>query len=378
MLRGFATLGGDDLMSAINFVVLLVAATISGAFLLVFAAHIFVTIAQQTAGGLDEIAWPKDPWYDWIGKALHLGWLVAFWLVPLGLILRVIGPQTLAASAALYVGVPAALFWLLFPITLLSSFSAGSPWVLLRPEALRRMARCPSDTFGFYLATALLCPAGGAALYFTLADERFYALPVLATVLFLYARLIGRYSRLLGRVRLKGGEPKADREARRAAKGAKVEDPWGTAAKGTKKERPKKKKKKPAPAAHDPWAIPEKEAKGETEQTEEAETYGIATDEARRSERKARSRRPWKDTRSVPRSRRPPRRRCRSTEPPPVELSRIQAERETPLPARPLVDGVFAFPWYPGNIAMWALLTLLFLGWGLIYSVMQGAADVLK
>jgi hypothetical protein len=378
MLRGFATLGGDDLMSAINFVVLLVAATISGAFLLVFAAHIFVTIAQQTAGGLDEIAWPKDPWYDWIGKALHLGWLVAFWLVPLGLILRVIGPQTLAASAALYVGVPAALFWLLFPITLLSSFSAGSPWVLLRPEALRRMARCPSDTFGFYLATALLCPAGGAALYFTLADERFYALPVLATVLFLYARLIGRYSRLLGRVRLKGGEPKADREARRAAKGAKVEDPWGTPAKETKKERPKKKKKKPAPAAHDPWAIPEKEAKGETEQTEEAETYGIAKDEA--APKREKSQEPplvegyevsSEESPSAPKE-------VPLDGAPPVELSRVKAEREKPLPARPLVDGVFAFPWYPGNIAMWALLTLLFLGWGLIYSVMQGAADVLK
>src|ERR1700741_2324359 len=103
--------------AAISFVILLLAVTVLGAYLVAYAAHVFVTIAQQTAGGLDEVSWPKDPWYDWIGKALHLLWLGAFWLVPLGFLLRVIGPESLAASAALYVGVPAVLFWLLFPIT---------------------------------------------------------------------------------------------------------------------------------------------------------------------------------------------------------------------------------------------------------------------
>src|SRR5689334_16086192 len=93
--------------AAIQFVILLLAVTVFGAYLVAYTAHVFVTIAQQTAGGLDEVAWPKDPWYDWIGKALHLLWLVAFWLVPLGLLLRVIGPESVAASASLYVGVPA-------------------------------------------------------------------------------------------------------------------------------------------------------------------------------------------------------------------------------------------------------------------------------
>ena len=303
-------------MPAIQFVILLVVATISAAGILVYAAHVFVTIAQQTAGGLDEIAWPKDPWYDWIGKALHLGWLVVFWLVPLGLLLRVIGPKSLAASAALYVGVPAALFWLLFPVTLLSSFSAGSPWVLFRPEALGRMARCPSATFGFYLATAPLCLAGGAALYFTLADERIYALPVLATVLFLYARLIGRYSRVLGRVRLKGGKPKADPEVRRAAKGAKVEDPWGTPAEGTKKERPKKKKKKPAAAAHDPWAIPEEEAE-RPRPSEARRSKPTASPRTRRRRGETRSQKPppVEGYDVSPEQPPPGRRRCRSTAP---------------------------------------------------------------
>src|SRR5262249_43533619 len=152
VIRGVAMPG--DFGSAILFIVLLLLTTVFGAYVLVYAAHVFVTVAQQTAGGLDAVEWPRDPWYDWIARALHLGWLVVFWLVPLGFVLRAVGPESLGASAALWVGVPAAFFWLLFPITLLSSFSAGSPWVLLRAEALVRMARCPAATLGFYLVSA--------------------------------------------------------------------------------------------------------------------------------------------------------------------------------------------------------------------------------
>jgi hypothetical protein len=334
-------------MAAINFVVLLLAVTVFGAYLVVYAAHVFVTIAQQTAAGLDEVAWPKDPWYDWVGKALHLIWLVVFWVVPLGFVLRLIGPQSLAASAALYVGVPAALFWLLFPVTLLSSFSAASPWVLLRPEALGRMVRCPSGTFGFYLVSAPLCALGGAALYATLGEYRqFYALPALATVLFLYARLVGRYTRLLGRVRLRAARPKAPEP---------------------KKERPRKKKTKKA-QAHDPWAVPEPEAEGADLPVE---GYGLAVDE------------PKTERREAPRPPRVKGYRVRPEKPPPlpkevpldgtrpVELTRTASEGETPLPDHPFISGVFTFPWYPSNLGVWGLLTLLFLGWALLYTTMQ-------
>jgi hypothetical protein len=365
-------------MAAFQIVILLVLATILAAGVFIYAAHVFVTITQQTAGGLDEIAWPKDPWYDWLGQALHLGWLGAFWLAPLGLLLKIIGPKSLAASAPLYVLVPSAFFWLLFPVTLLSSFSANSPWALLRPEALGRMVRGSSVTVKFYLLTAPLCLAGGLALYLTLAHSVFYALPALATVLFLYARLIGRYSRVLGRVRAKGGKPKADPDVRRAAKGARVEDPWGTPAEGTKKERPKKKKKKPAVTSHDPWAVPEEPAESEAGRGEEVETYGIAREEAppRPAERKKPPPVEGYDVSPEP----PP---ARSKEvpldgSPPVEPRRIASEAETPLPARPLIDGVFTFPWYPSHLGVWGLLTLLFLVWGGIYSMMQSAMEVLR
>lgn len=357
-------------MSAIQFVVLLLVVTVSGAYIVAYAAHVFATIAQQTAAGLDAVEWPKDPWYDWIGKALHLAWLVAFWVVPLGFVLRVIGPESLAASTTLYVGVPAGLFWLLVPITLLSSFSAGSPWVLLRPEVLRRMARGPAATLGFYLLTAPLCVLGGAALYATLAHRLFYALPVLATVLFLYARLVGRYARVLGRVRLKGAGPKVDREVRRAAKAATVEDPWGAPAEGTKKERPRKKKKKQAAQVHDPWAVPEEEP-GDAEGAESpVEGYGLAEDEPAPERREEPAGAPAEAYDISPEGPPVPKEMPLDGTPP-IGPTRTLSERETPLPDRPLVDGVFTFPWYPSNLGVWGLLTLLFLVWGLLYTTMQ-------
>jgi hypothetical protein len=367
-------------MSAIYFVVLLVLTTIAGAGVLVYAAHVFVTIAQQTAGGLDDVAWTKDPWYDWIGKAIHILWLVVFWLVPLGLLLRVIGPNSLAASVTSYVGVPAALFWLIFPVTLVSSFSAGSPWVLFRAEALGRMARGASATFGFFLLTAPLCLAGGAALYFTLAESRVYALPVLATVLFLYARLIGRYSRLLGRLGLKHGKPKTDPEVRRAAKSATVVDPWDAPEEeATKQERPrKKKKKKPAAKVHDPWAVPDEPAEAEAVRTEEPETYGVAKDEAAPHPADHPKPPPVEGYEVGPAEPPTPPTDVPLDGSPPIETRVAASEVESPLPAWPLIQGVFTFPWYPSQLPVWVALTLMFLGWAYLYSVMQEAAGILK
>jgi hypothetical protein len=358
--------------SAIQFVILLVLVTIFGAVVFLQAACTFVTIAQQTADGRDEVDWPREFWFDRVGKGLHMGWLVAFWLVPLGFLLRFLGPLPPSESAALYVGVPAGLFCLLFPVTLLSSFSASSPWVVLRLEVLGRMARRPAATAGFYLATAPLCLLGGAALYVTLAYRLFYVLPALATVLFLYARLVGRYARLLDRGR-PGAAKKVDREVRRAARAAQVEDPWGAHQEEEKKERPKKKKKKRAAQAHDPWAVPEEEEPAETAKAGEVETYGIAEDKAPPPERREAKREPRR-VKGYEVSPEPPPPRPKEVPldgSPPIEERRIQSERETPFPDRPLLDGVWTFPWYRSSLGTWALLTLLFLGWGLAYAAMQ-------
>jgi hypothetical protein len=194
-------------------------------------------------------------------------------------------------------------------------------------------------------------------------------------VLFLYARLFGRYARLLGRVSLKGSKPKVDREVRRAAKSAKVKDPWGAPAEGTKKERgKKKKKKKPATTAHDPWAVPEEEAaQAEAGGAEEAEAYGIAKEEAASEGERSQAPPPVEGYDVSPEEPQPRPKEVPLDGSPPVELTRMPSEREMPLPARPLIDGVVTFPWYRSNLGTWGLLTLLLLGWGLIYTAMQAS-----
>jgi len=300
-------------------------------------------------------------------------------LVPLGIVLRVIGPESLLASAALYVGLPAGLFWLLFPMTLLSSFSADSPWVVLRPEALGRMVRSPTGTFAFYLLTAPLCLAGALAVYLTLTSPLYYVLPALATVLFLYARLVGRYARVLGRVRIKEAKPKVDKEVRRAARAAQVEDPWGTPGEGPKKERPRKKKKKRPAEVHDPWAVPEEE-KADPEAAEPAvEGYGLAEDEPQPERREPRQKPPRVKGYDVsPEEPTPRPKEVPLDGSPPIEATRTLSEGETPLPKRPLIDGVLIFPWYSSNLGVWVLLTLLLLGWGFLYSATQAAFQALS
>jgi hypothetical protein len=332
--------------AALQFIVLLLVTGLFGIGLLLYAAHVFLTIAQQTAGGLDEFTWPKDSWTDWVSQSLHLVLLIVLWAVPLGFVLRAVGPETLAASAALYVGVPAAFFWLIFPVTLLSSLSAGSPLALLRPEVLGRMARRPGATFGFYLLAAPVCVAGGAALYATLAHRLYYVLPALAVVLFVYGRLVGRYSWLLADVRLPAAKPKPNR-----------------------KGPPTKKKKKRTTRVEDPWAVPEEEEAP----SEQAETYGIAEEKPAPRRRRAEPAVEGYDVSPEPP---PPRPKVVPLDgSPPIEARRVLSESETPLPDWPLINGVFTFPWYRSNLPVWVLLTLLFLVWGFFYAAMRGAAD---
>ena len=155
---------------------------IAGLYIVAYTSNVFLTIIQQTAGGIDTITWTKEPWNDWIGKTLHLALIVACWLVPLGIVLRLIGPESLAASTALYVGVPALVFCLLFPITLLSSFSGGSP---LGSAAGSCLAHGPLSGRDLRLLSAVraVVLAGAAAVYVTLAHGIYYVLPALATVL---------------------------------------------------------------------------------------------------------------------------------------------------------------------------------------------------
>ena len=156
---------------AILFFMYLLAATILGV-LAGFTAHSFLTVVEDTAAGNDEVRWPNDPLVDWAWKFVYLGWLMAAWLVPAMIVARLWAagspPETAFAKTA---GMVAVLFWLFFPISLLSSLSASSRWFIFSPAILPRFAQRSGAAAMFYLVTAQI-DAGrhGAAGFADRAD----------------------------------------------------------------------------------------------------------------------------------------------------------------------------------------------------------------
>src|SRR5829696_2335295 len=128
------------LASPFLFVPLLAATMVIGTFVFAYASHCFLTVVEQTASGNDEVVWPKDPMYDWLWEAVYMLWLTALWLGPIVLALRAVtAAQAGAESASLVLVAAAVLVWLFFPVTLLSSMSGSSRWILLSPQLVSRL-----------------------------------------------------------------------------------------------------------------------------------------------------------------------------------------------------------------------------------------------
>jgi hypothetical protein len=166
---------------------------------LFFSLHVsilFSRVVEDTAGGRDEVGWPKEPWLDLVGKWFFLLWLVLCSVVA-GTFLS--GPVLLAIPAmpkVVWLYVALALAWFCFPVFLLSTMSAASPWVILDPNILVVMARKPAVTAFLYLNALLIFVP--AALVGALVIMEFYLwlTPVMglvwSTALLSYARVLGR------------------------------------------------------------------------------------------------------------------------------------------------------------------------------------------
>src|SRR5205823_10342801 len=142
---------------AIMFMMFLLAQVLVGLCVAAYAAHSFLTIVQDTAAGNDEVIWPDEPYYDWLWKPAYLSWLIAFWLVPEGIYLKVAKPEFLAETPFLrFLLLALAGLWLMFPVSLLSSLTASSRWVFFRPKVLMGLARFAPSVAAFYGVTALL------------------------------------------------------------------------------------------------------------------------------------------------------------------------------------------------------------------------------
>lgn len=187
--------------NAILFLAATVATLFVGMFTMSYAAHSFLVVLEGTANGDDDLRWPDEPMFDWLWKPWYLLWMVAFWAVPVwllvdGVLVRLLGMPAVGFYPAL-VGV----IWLLFPISLFSALSAGHFAIVWRLTVVRRMAKNGAALLVVYLVTGAMVVGGMALAYFALLSVSWLlvvpAAFVGATVLLWYARLQGRLAWLV-------------------------------------------------------------------------------------------------------------------------------------------------------------------------------------
>src|SRR6516162_9905967 len=114
-----------------------IAVLLVGIYMLIYAAHCFLSVLVGTASGGDEIGWPDDVIVDWLWKSVYLTWLFSVWAVPSFFLVVSFGPDM---GPGLTAGLVVGLAWLCYPISLLSAQSSENPWTaLVSPEVLRRL-----------------------------------------------------------------------------------------------------------------------------------------------------------------------------------------------------------------------------------------------
>jgi hypothetical protein len=119
--------------------------------ILSYTAHSFLVVVQETAAGNDTVSWPSEPWSDRLGDFCYLAGLLTLWLLPAYCLVWFLEqPGWLFALWAIGV------LWLIFPVSVLSSLSAASRWVMLRPAVIWRLRKRFPSWLGFYAASGLV------------------------------------------------------------------------------------------------------------------------------------------------------------------------------------------------------------------------------
>jgi hypothetical protein len=185
-------------MTAFVFIPLLAATCVLGLALAAVAAHYFLVVFDSSASGSETIVWPQEPMADWLWKLIYLAWLGGAWMAPL-----VIAGRLLSHEPWMRFTIVAGSFWLLFPLGILSSQAANSPWVPFWPGLPARLLQRPKATAIFYFLSLPIVVAivGPAYLIFartvTSTVLAVAAAPIAAAAYLIYARALGRLGLVL-------------------------------------------------------------------------------------------------------------------------------------------------------------------------------------
>jgi hypothetical protein len=348
-----------------------------------YSGHSFLNILINTSAGNDVVQWPKDPYQDWVFKFFYLLWILAVWSVPAALLLL---PLQLPLPL-LFIGITGVL-WLAFPVTLLSSLSASSSWIVLRGLIVGLLLQRAGTLLRFYLSTGVLlalCVSLGYAA--ALSSYALLVVPAAALgaySLFVYARLLGRLGWVTS---LKKASRRKKEEASRPEEADRVVtfDPWHVAEEpkpavapeprpGPSRKKPARKKvAKRTSRVVDPWAVP-KEAPPQppaVSPEEPEDPLGPARGTYELSALDAPLPSPVNEERldpdltgydmAAPQQIAP----VPDVVPPAVAEyeAKLAAPRRPPkLPPRPLLDGVYRFPFYAESSGPLGFVALGLLG----------------
>lgn len=172
-----------------------------GLWALSYAAACCLTIIEGTAAGLVRIeSWPEPDWRQWAAEFFFLLWLVILtatvaWGLTLPLALwRPESPRTLWIAA---------ITWVLFPFVVLSSLESIVAWRPWSPRTWRTLVEHPLDWLAYQVLALVVAGVWGAFVWYgagmlgpLIAP---FSAPLLAAVLFINARLLGRLAYKISR-----------------------------------------------------------------------------------------------------------------------------------------------------------------------------------
>ena len=195
---------------AMAFVLGLVVTSATVLLVWIVTSHNVIVVVEETASGNDDLVWPDEPMMDWLWHAVYLAWVILVWIMPAVLFGRFATEGTEEYYRPLYVILyGASAFWVVFPISLLSTMAAESRWAVLHLGLIQRLFKRLPSLMLFYGCTAVLMIVVVPTIFWHFRDEKGWSVlvfgPLVGTAIMVYARLLGRLANL---VRLTKVSPK--------------------------------------------------------------------------------------------------------------------------------------------------------------------------
>jgi hypothetical protein len=160
-----------------------------------FAVSSAITVVEDTASGNDVVAhWNDGGWGDWLGDSYGPVFLAALtWTASYA----VASIAAVTAGDEWYWPVFGGMFFLLFPIVLLSALQAGSYWTPLTLTVLKTLVFKPWAWGVFYVLAGSAAAVYVAPVLFGLLNGYWFLTllltgPLFSSAMFITARLLGR------------------------------------------------------------------------------------------------------------------------------------------------------------------------------------------